>query len=157
MESQYVECPNYKSYREESVMYLFIWNGLVVLNIFDWRYLCGFYGTLACGVLCHFKIPLLCLQYKFVVDGEWRHDVHQPFVSSNIGTVNTILLTRESDYLTPMLSPQVPPSGHGSSMDVDNEAFQRVVCYCCIHVYFFFHNCLILIIFSTKGLELLFG
>ncbi|KAI3459286.1 hypothetical protein Pfo_015949 [Paulownia fortunei] len=66
-------------------------------------------------------------QYKFVVDGEWRHDEHQPFISSNIGTVNTILLTRESDYLTPMLSPQMPPSIPGSSMDVDNEAFQRVV------------------------------
>ncbi|KAL0393231.1 UNVERIFIED_CONTAM: Sucrose nonfermenting 4-like protein [Sesamum radiatum] len=66
-------------------------------------------------------------QYKFVVDGEWRHDEHRPFISSNIGTVNTILLTRESDYLTPMLSPQMPPSGPGSSMDVDNEAFQRVV------------------------------
>ncbi|KAK6146165.1 hypothetical protein DH2020_020034 [Rehmannia glutinosa] len=67
------------------------------------------------------------MQYKFVVDGEWRHDEHQPFISSNIGTVNTILLTRESDYVTPMLSPQMPPSVPGSSMDVDNEAFQRVV------------------------------
>ncbi|KAL0388761.1 UNVERIFIED_CONTAM: Sucrose nonfermenting 4-like protein [Sesamum radiatum] len=66
-------------------------------------------------------------QYKFVVDGEWRHDEHQPFISSNIGTVNTILLTRDSDYRPPILSPQVPPSGPGSSMDVDNEAFQRVV------------------------------
>ncbi|PIN08166.1 5'-AMP-activated protein kinase, gamma subunit [Handroanthus impetiginosus] len=66
-------------------------------------------------------------QYKFVVDGEWRHDEHQPFISSNIGTVNTILLTRESDYRTPMISPQVPPSGPGSSMDVDNEAFRRAV------------------------------
>ncbi|KAL0376474.1 UNVERIFIED_CONTAM: Sucrose nonfermenting 4-like protein [Sesamum calycinum] len=28
---------------------------------------------------------------------------------------------------SPILSPQVPPSGPGSSMDVDNEAFQRVV------------------------------
>ncbi|KAL7144498.1 hypothetical protein ABFS83_07G016100 [Erythranthe nasuta] len=66
-------------------------------------------------------------QYKFVVDGEWRHDEHQPFISSNIGIVNTILLTRESDFIPAMLSPQVPPSVPGSSMDVDNEAFQRVV------------------------------
>ncbi|KAL6571573.1 AMP-activated serine/threonine-protein kinase regulatory subunit [Orobanche hederae] len=64
-------------------------------------------------------------QYKFVVDGEWRHDEHQPFISSNIGTVNTILLTREADYVPPMLSPQI--SVPGSSMDVDNEAFQRMV------------------------------
>ncbi|KAL6503415.1 AMP-activated serine/threonine-protein kinase regulatory subunit [Orobanche gracilis] len=66
-------------------------------------------------------------QYKFVVDGEWRHDEHQPFISSNIGTVNTILLVREADCVPPMLSPQMPPPVPGSSMDVDNEAFQRMV------------------------------
>ncbi|KAL3812854.1 hypothetical protein ACJIZ3_014122 [Penstemon smallii] len=53
-------------------------------------------------------------QFKFVVDGEWRHDEHQPFISSNLGIVNTILLT----------SPQIQ-IGPGSGMDVDNEAFQR--------------------------------
>ncbi|XP_047954554.1 sucrose nonfermenting 4-like protein [Salvia hispanica] len=73
------------------------------------------------------NLPPGCHQYKFVVDGEWRHDEHQPSVNSNIGTVNTILLSTEADYLTPMLSPQAPPSGHGSSMDVDSEGFQRVV------------------------------
>lgn len=69
------------------------------------------------------------LQYKFIVDGEWRHDDRQPSISSNLGTVNTILLTRESDYRTTMLSPQGPSAGPGagSSMDVDNDAFQRVV------------------------------
>ena len=64
------------------------------------------------------------MQYKFVVDGEWRHDEHQPHVSSNYGTVNTVLLARESDYLPPLLNPQFPA---GSNMDVDNEAFQRLV------------------------------
>ncbi|XP_042029539.1 sucrose nonfermenting 4-like protein [Salvia splendens] len=73
------------------------------------------------------SLPPGCHQYKFVVDGEWRHDEHQPSVNSNIGTVNTILLSTEADYLTPMLSLQAPPSGHGSSMDVDSEGFQRVV------------------------------
>lgn len=63
-------------------------------------------------------------QYKFIVDGEWRHDEHQPFVSGNYGTVNTVLLTREPDYIPAILSPQMPS---GSSMDVDNEAFQRLV------------------------------
>ncbi|KAM7485111.1 hypothetical protein LguiA_001120 [Lonicera macranthoides] len=63
-------------------------------------------------------------QYKFIVDGEWRHDEHQPFVSGNYGTVNTVLLARESDYIPAISSPQVPS---GSSMDVDNDAFQRVV------------------------------
>ncbi|KAL8515604.1 hypothetical protein ACS0TY_014337 [Phlomoides rotata] len=66
-------------------------------------------------------------EYKFVVDGEWRHDDRQPSISSNLGTVNTILLTRESDYRTTMLSPQGPSAGPGSSMDVDNDAFQHVV------------------------------
>ncbi|CAA0834816.1 Sucrose nonfermenting 4-like protein [Striga hermonthica] len=66
-------------------------------------------------------------QYKFVVDGEWRHDEHQPFISSSIGTVNTILLTRESDFVPPVLSPQAPPSAPGWNMDVDNDAFQRKV------------------------------
>ncbi|KAG6382222.1 hypothetical protein SASPL_158143 [Salvia splendens] len=73
------------------------------------------------------SLPPGCHQYKFVVDGEWRHDEHQPSVNSNIGTVNTILLSTEADYLTPMLHRQAPPSGHGSSMDVDSESFQRVV------------------------------
>ncbi|XP_075512360.1 sucrose nonfermenting 4-like protein [Primulina tabacum] len=66
-------------------------------------------------------------QFKFVVDGEWRHDEHQPFISSNIGIVNTILLTRESEYHPALLSPQVPHSGPGSSMDVDNGALQRMI------------------------------
>ncbi|XP_073275212.1 sucrose nonfermenting 4-like protein isoform X5 [Primulina huaijiensis] len=66
-------------------------------------------------------------QYKFVVDGEWRHDEHQPFISSNIGTVNTILLNRDSDFHSALLSPQMPHSGHVSSMDVDNKALQHMI------------------------------
>ncbi|CAI9776867.1 unnamed protein product [Fraxinus pennsylvanica] len=65
-------------------------------------------------------------QYKFVVDGEWRHDEHRPFVSSNLGTVNTILLEREANYLRAMPSEQVPPVSD-SNMDVDNDAFRHVV------------------------------
>ncbi|KAL6581922.1 AMP-activated serine/threonine-protein kinase regulatory subunit [Orobanche minor] len=65
--------------------------------------------------------------YKFVVDGEWRHDEHQPFISNNIGTVNTILLTRKSDTRPAKLSPQMPLLCPDPSMDVDNEALQRVV------------------------------
>ncbi|KAL2464135.1 Sucrose nonfermenting 4-like protein [Forsythia ovata] len=63
-------------------------------------------------------------EYKYVVDGEWRHDEHQPFSNSNLGIVNTVVLGRESDYLPAIVSSQMPP---GSSMDVDNEAFHRVV------------------------------
>ncbi|GJY10055.1 sucrose nonfermenting 4-like protein, partial [Tanacetum coccineum] len=41
----------------------------------------------------------------------------------NYGTVNTVFLTREPDYNPAVLSPHI---NSGSSMDVDNEAFQRV-------------------------------
>ncbi|OVA15013.1 CBS domain [Macleaya cordata] len=64
-------------------------------------------------------------QYKFFVDGEWRHDESQPFVTGNYGVVNTVLLAREPDPIPAMLSPETP--GSRSNMDVDNEAFQRVV------------------------------
>ncbi|XP_047311609.1 sucrose nonfermenting 4-like protein isoform X2 [Impatiens glandulifera] len=63
-------------------------------------------------------------EYKFYVDGEWRYDERQPFVNGNYGTVNTVLLAKESDYVT--ANPTLPMSS-GSSMDVDNEAFQRLV------------------------------
>ncbi|URD87902.1 CBS domain containing membrane protein [Musa troglodytarum] len=64
-------------------------------------------------------------QYKFYVDGEWKHDECQPFVTGNYGIVNTIYLTREPNPLPPLLSPRTPNSR--MSMDVDNEAFQHVV------------------------------
>ncbi|XP_057476323.1 sucrose nonfermenting 4-like protein isoform X1 [Actinidia eriantha] len=63
-------------------------------------------------------------QYKFIVDGEWRHDENQPSMSGNYGTVNTVLLSGESDYVPAILSPQMHS---GSNMDVDNEAFQRLL------------------------------
>ncbi|XP_061349109.1 sucrose nonfermenting 4-like protein isoform X2 [Gastrolobium bilobum] len=62
-------------------------------------------------------------QYKFFVDGEWRHDEHQPFISGEYGMVNTVLLATEPN-LVPVLTPDIVS---GSNMDVDNEAFQRVV------------------------------
>ncbi|XP_068659183.1 sucrose nonfermenting 4-like protein isoform X2 [Aristolochia californica] len=63
-------------------------------------------------------------QYKFYVDGEWRHDEQQPFVSGNYGIVNTILLAREPEAIPPLLSQEI--SGTRMNMDVDNDAFQRV-------------------------------
>lgn len=69
------------------------------------------------------------MQYKFIVDGEWRHDEHQAFVNGNFGIVNTILVSRESNYIATNPSPQIPYGTYGSSMEVDNETFQRVVCY----------------------------
>ncbi|CAL5332287.1 unnamed protein product [Camellia sinensis] len=63
-------------------------------------------------------------RYKIVVDDQWRHDEHQPFENGNYGTVNTVFLARESNYVPGILNPQMHS---GSNMDVDNEAFQRLV------------------------------
>ncbi|XP_072057246.1 sucrose nonfermenting 4-like protein isoform X2 [Arachis hypogaea] len=62
-------------------------------------------------------------QYKFYVDGEWRHDEHQPYISGEIGIVNTILLATDLNFV-PVLNPDI---ASGSNMDVDNEGFRRVV------------------------------
>lgn len=65
-------------------------------------------------------------QYKFLVDGEWHHDDRQPFINAgDYGVVNIILLTREPDLIPAIVTPETP--GFRSSMDVDNDAFQRVV------------------------------
>lgn len=63
------------------------------------------------------------MQYKFFVDGEWRHDEHQPYISGEYGIVNTVLLATEPNFV-PVLPPDIVA---GSNMDVDNEAFRRVV------------------------------
>ncbi|KAE9609588.1 hypothetical protein Lal_00006748 [Lupinus albus] len=62
-------------------------------------------------------------QYKFYVDGEWRHDEHQPYMSGEFGIVNTVLLATDPNFI-PILPPDI---ASGSNMDVDNEAFRRVV------------------------------
>ncbi|AES91833.2 putative CBS domain, immunoglobulin E-set [Medicago truncatula] len=61
-------------------------------------------------------------QYKFFVDGEWRHDEHTPHITGDYGIVNTVLLA--TDPFVPVLPPDIVS---GSNMDVDNETFQRVV------------------------------
>ncbi|CAL5438245.1 unnamed protein product [Camellia sinensis] len=60
------------------------------------------------------------LRYKFFVDGEWRHDEHQPFVSGNYGVVNSVFLAREPDVIPASYTPETPGR---SSMDVDNDPF----------------------------------
>lgn len=77
------------------------------------------------------------MQYKFFVDGEWRHDEHQPYAHGQYGIVNTVLLATDPNYM-PVITSDVAP---GNNMDVDNEAFRRmvrvshasdsVVCCCC--------------------------
>jgi len=63
------------------------------------------------------------MQYKFYVDGEWRHDEHQPCLSGEYGIVNTVLLATDPNFV-PVLTPEIVS---GSNMDVDNEAFRRMV------------------------------
>ncbi|KAG4942177.1 hypothetical protein AAZX31_17G023900 [Glycine max] len=62
-------------------------------------------------------------QYKFFVDGEWRHDDLQPCESGEYGIVNTVSLATDPNIL-PVLTPDIVS---GSNMDVDNEAFRRMV------------------------------
>ncbi|KAG8648270.1 hypothetical protein MANES_09G168100v8 [Manihot esculenta] len=61
-------------------------------------------------------------QYKFFVDGEWRHDDHQPSVSGNYGVVNTVFLPREPYVDSPVLDLELS----GSNMELD-DAFSRPV------------------------------
>jgi len=61
------------------------------------------------------------LQYKFNVDGEWRYDEHQPYVSGNYGVVNTVFLAREPDVV-PVVFSDAPGR---ANMEVDD--YVRVV------------------------------
>ncbi|CAN6468169.1 unnamed protein product [Victoria cruziana] len=61
-------------------------------------------------------------QYIFIVDGERRHDEHQPYVSGDYGIVNTVMIAREPDPGSALLTPV-----SRMNMDVDNETFDRVV------------------------------
>lgn len=36
-------------------------------------------------------------QYKFIVDGEWRHDESQPFMPDPLGNVNNWLFVRKPE------------------------------------------------------------
>ncbi|KAF5946438.1 hypothetical protein HYC85_016666 [Camellia sinensis] len=65
-------------------------------------------------------VVFISVQYKFFVDGEWRHDEHQPFVSGNYGVVNSVFLAREPDVIPASYTPETPGR---SSMDVDNDPF----------------------------------
>ncbi|XP_050218322.1 sucrose nonfermenting 4-like protein [Mercurialis annua] len=60
-------------------------------------------------------------QYKFFVDGEWRHDERQPCSTSEYGVVNTVLFTGETNYNS-VIGQEMP-----LGMELDNETFRRVV------------------------------
>ncbi|CAJ2661980.1 sucrose nonfermenting 4-like protein [Trifolium pratense] len=70
-----------------------------------------------------YRLPPGYHQYKFFVDGEWRHDEHQPYVHGQYGIVNTVLLATDPNYI-PLITSDI---ASGNNMDVDNETFRRVV------------------------------
>jgi hypothetical protein len=53
---------------------------------------------------------LTCMQYKFYVDGQWRYDESEPYVTGDYGIVNTLVVATDD-------------------MDVDNDSFRRTVSY----------------------------
>lgn len=61
-------------------------------------------------------------QFKFNVDGEWRHDERQNFVCGTFGIVNTVVLARDSDAVPEIFAPETPGR---SNMDVD-DSFMRM-------------------------------
>ncbi|KAL6003531.1 hypothetical protein ACLOJK_023763 [Asimina triloba] len=64
------------------------------------------------ALLLHF----LVLQYKYLVDGVWRHDEQKPCVTDEFGIVNNIVLVREVQPVIslPPIDPTIQPN-----MDVD--------------------------------------
>ncbi|CAI0626832.1 unnamed protein product [Linum tenue] len=59
--------------------------------------------------------------YKFYVDGEWRYDEHQSWVTSEYGLVNTLLFPMDANC-----NPTMGSELH-ANMELDNEHFRRVV------------------------------
>lgn len=65
------------------------------------------------------------LQYKFIVDGEWRHDEQQAHMADSHGHVNNwVLITRQHHHIHPP-APDMVTSG--ITMDVDQEMVHQVV------------------------------
>ncbi|KAH9328397.1 hypothetical protein KI387_000505, partial [Taxus chinensis] len=63
-------------------------------------------------------------QYKFIVDGDCRHDEQQPVMTATFGTVNNVLFVTAPELPATVVSPESP--GTRSHMEVDR-VFQRVV------------------------------
>lgn len=54
-------------------------------------------------------------QYKFIVDGEWRHDETQPFMPDPLGNVNNWLFVRKPEGAAPSQQTGTAPSSRTSS------------------------------------------
>lgn len=61
-------------------------------------------------------------EFKFFVDGEWRHDESQPSANGHYGVVNTLLLLNNPNTISASYNPETPRS----NMDVDHDPFLRL-------------------------------
>ena len=97
------------------------------------------------------------MQYKFNVDGEWRYDEHQPFVSGAYGVVNNVRIPRESDIGSVMFNSDTPGR---SNMEVDENTFVRPVSFmsnALLLVYYFCSCSMLLIVIKMLALCLPFS
>lgn len=63
-------------------------------------------------------------QYKFIVDGVWRHDDQSPFMMDALGGINNYLHVRAPDLVpTPQIM-EMPSLGAG--MEVDHDPFRQL-------------------------------
>lgn len=62
-------------------------------------------------------------QYKFLVDGVWRLDEQQPYVTDEHGIVNNIILVKEPELVSSVL--RLESCNSDSSMELDNGFFRH--------------------------------
>ncbi|KAI3852638.1 hypothetical protein MKW92_018911 [Papaver armeniacum] len=62
-------------------------------------------------------------QYKFLVDGVWRLNEQQPYVTDEHGIVNNIILVKEPELVSSVL--RLEASNSDSSMELDNGFFRH--------------------------------
>ncbi|KAH9689305.1 Sucrose nonfermenting 4-like protein [Citrus sinensis] len=72
-------------------------------------------------IIC--RLPPGHHQYKFYVDGEWRHDENQPHVSGNYGVVNCVYIAvPQPDMVPNTISPET-----SGNMEVDDVVMRPVL------------------------------
>eukprot|EP00252_Welwitschia_mirabilis_P005934 TRINITY_DN16528_c0_g1_i1.p1 TRINITY_DN16528_c0_g1~~TRINITY_DN16528_c0_g1_i1.p1 ORF type:complete len:509 (-),score=101.56 TRINITY_DN16528_c0_g1_i1:535-2061(-) len=72
-----------------------------------------------------YNLPPGYHQYKFIVDGECRHDEQQPTVTPTFGIVNNIILVTIPELLASPVNQE--PFHHGVNMEVDHSVAERVI------------------------------
>jgi hypothetical protein len=73
-------------------------------------------------------------QYKFIVDGEWRHDEQQAhMVDTNGNANNWLLVTKQPHHILPHNSDAIVL---GATMDVDHDMLHHVVSTCVFELNF---------------------